>query len=95
LQVVPAHYDTADTRQNKMIFVLAQTGEGTADNVIAELDKLEPRRDNEQSRAFVKTTLAALFEHNHLTGPGQDGQMHYNLTKITPAWFYLHPIKII
>lgn len=82
---VPAHYDEADTLKNKMIYALAQIGEGTADEVIAELGKLEPGTNNKQSRAFVKTTLAALFEHGHLTGTEQAGQMHYNLSKITRA----------
>jgi len=82
---VPAHYDGADTLQNKMIFALAQIGDGTADEVIAELQKLEPGISNEQNRTFVKTTLARLFEHGHLTGSEKSGQMHYNLSKITQA----------
>ena len=82
---VPAHYDVADTLQNKMIFALAQIGNGTADDVIAELEKLETGIANEQNRAFVKTTLAALFNHGHLTGSEHNGQMHYNLSKITQA----------
>jgi hypothetical protein len=82
---VPAHYDPADTQQNKMIFALAQIGDGTAEEVIAQLDKLEPTFSNEQSRLFVKTTLEALFEHGHLTGSEKAGQMHYNLSKITRA----------
>jgi hypothetical protein len=82
---VPAHYDTADTQQNKMIFALAQIGEGTTEDVIAEMEKLEPGLSDEQNRAFVNTTLAALFEHGHLTGSEKDNQMHYNLSKITQA----------
>ncbi len=82
---VPAHYDQADTLHNKMIFALAQIREGTAEDIIAELKKLEPGIPGEQSRAFVKTTLAALFEHGHLTGSERDAQMHYNLSKITQA----------
>ena len=82
---VPAHYDAADTRQNKMIFALAQIGEGTAEDVIAELEKLEAGITTEQNRAFVTTALANLFEHGHLTGSEKAGRMHYNLNKITQA----------
>lgn len=82
---VPSHYDAADTQQNKMIFALAQIGDGTAEGVIAELEKLEPGFSNEQTRAFVAATLASLFEHGHLTGSEKAGQMHYNLSKITQA----------
>jgi len=38
---VPAHYDAADTLQNKMIFALAEIYDGTAQEVIAELEKRE------------------------------------------------------
>ena len=82
---VPAHYLAADTQENKMIYALAQIDEGTADNVIAELEKLEPGSVNEQTRAFVKTTLSSLFEKGHLTGSEINGEAHYNLSKITRA----------
>jgi hypothetical protein len=82
---VPAHFEVADTQQNKMIFALAQIGEGTADEVIAELEKLESAALGEQNRLFVKTTLASLYDHGHLTGSETAGQVHYNLSKITRA----------
>jgi hypothetical protein len=82
---VPAHFDAADTQQNKMIFALAQIGNGTADAVIAELEKLEPSSTTAQSRAFVLATLADLFDKGHLTGSVHGEQMRYNLSKITQA----------
>jgi len=82
---VPAHYDAADTQQNKMIYALGQIGDGTAEDVIAALEKLEPGISDEQHRAFVTVTLKSLFEHGHLTGSEHNGQMHYNLNKITQA----------
>jgi hypothetical protein len=82
---VPPHYDNADTLQNRMIFALALIGNGTAGDVIAEMDKLQPGADHEQNSAFVTTTLATLFDHGHLTGSEKNGQMHYNLSKITQA----------
>jgi len=82
---VPAHYEAADILKNKMIFALARIGEGTSDEVIAELEKLEPGISDEQNRVFVETTLAKLFENGHLTGAEIAGQVHYNLSKITQA----------
>jgi hypothetical protein len=82
---VPAHYDEADTLKNKMIYALAQIGEGTKEEVIAELAKLEPGITDEQNRAFVQAALSALYEQGHLTGSEKDGRMHYNLSKITQA----------
>jgi hypothetical protein len=82
---VPAHYDPADTLQNKMIFALAEIGEGTAEEVIAELERREPGIPGEQNRAFVQATLGSLFEHGHLTGSEKQGVVHYNLSKITHA----------
>ena len=82
---VPAHYEAADTLQNKMIFALAALGEGTDDEVIAELEKHEPGIADEQHRVVVKTILASLYDHGHLTGAEKNGCMHYNLSKITQA----------
>jgi hypothetical protein len=82
---VPSHYDEADTTQNKMIFALAEIGDGTAEDVIAELEKLEPGITDQQNRVFVNITLASLYDHGHLTGSEKNGQMHYNLSKITQA----------
>ncbi|MGN6181401.1 MAG: hypothetical protein ACTHNW_19615 [Mucilaginibacter sp.] len=80
---VPAHYDQADTQLNKMIFALAQLGEGTDVEVLKKLDKLEPGFKTEQSRAFVSATLKELYDKGHLTGSEHEGVMHYNLSKIT------------
>lgn len=82
---VPAHYDAAETLQNKMIFALAEIGEGTAGQVISELEKREPGIAGEQNRAFVIATLKSLYDHGHLTGAEKRGEMYYNLSKITRA----------
>jgi hypothetical protein len=82
---VPAHYDVTDTLQNKMIFALAEINEGTAQEVIAELEKREPGIADEQNKAFVHATLASLFDHGHLTGSEKVGKTRYNLSKITRA----------
>src|ERR1700744_2328851 len=80
---VPAHYQAADTLQNKMIFALAEIGEGTADDVIQELERREPGITEKRNRIFVKTNLQMLYENGHLTGAEQGGVTYYNLNKIT------------
>jgi predicted transcriptional regulator len=82
---IPSHFDQQDTQQNKAIYALAQIGEGTADNVLKELETLQPGLVNEQLTALVKTILANLFEKGLLKGEEHNGQMHYNLSKITEA----------
>jgi hypothetical protein len=80
---VPAHFDAANTQQNKMIFALAEIGEGSADDVIAELEKLEPGVTGEQLSALVHDTLRSLYDKGLLSGSEKNGVMRYNLHKIT------------
>jgi predicted transcriptional regulator len=82
---IPSHFDQQDTQQNKAIYALAQIGEGTADKVLKELEILQPGIVNEQVTALVKTILADLFDKGLLKGEEHNGQMHYNLSKITEA----------
>jgi predicted transcriptional regulator len=82
---IPSHFDQQDTQQNKAIYALAQIGEGTADKVLKELETLQPGIVNEQVTALVKTILADLFDKGLLKGEEHNGQMHYNLSKITEA----------
>lgn len=82
---VPAHYDAADTQENKILFALAQLGEGTAASVIGELEKLEPGLLNAQVIALTKTVLSALYEKGLLTGHEENGLMYYNFHKIKQA----------
>jgi hypothetical protein len=82
---IPSHFDQQDTQQNKAIYALAQIGEGTADKVLKELETLQPGIVNEQVTALVKTILASLFDKGLIKGEEYNGQMHYNLSKITEA----------
>jgi predicted transcriptional regulator len=82
---IPSHFDQQDTQQNKAIYALAQIGEGTADKVLKELETLQPGIVNEQVTALVKTILANLFDKGLIKGEEHNGQMHYNLSKITEA----------
>jgi hypothetical protein len=83
---VPAHFDAADTQQNKMIFALAGIGGGSAADVIAEMEKLEPGVGSEQLNALVKQALQNLYDKGLLSGTEQSGAMRYNLHKITPQY---------
>jgi predicted transcriptional regulator len=82
---VPAHFDPADSQENKIIYALAQLGECTADTVIGELEKLESDIADKQFIAFTKTALSGLYDKGHLTGHEKDGTIYYNLHKITQA----------
>jgi isopentenyl diphosphate isomerase/L-lactate dehydrogenase-like FMN-dependent dehydrogenase len=82
---IPANYEPADTRQNKILFALAMLGSGTTSDVIAELEKLEPGIVNDQLSAITKTVLTDLFDKGLLNGNDYHGTMHYNLSKITQA----------
>lgn len=82
---IPSHFDPQDTQQNKAIYALAQIGQGTVNNILKEMEVLQPGIVDEQLTALVKTTLANLYNKGLLKGEEHDGQMHYNLSKITEA----------
>ena len=82
---IPAHYDAADTQENKIIYALAQLGEGTVTDVIAKLEILEPGITDEQLTAITKHVLTHLYDKGLLKGTDEHGAMRYNLSKITQA----------
>ncbi|PWK78719.1 hypothetical protein LX99_01167 [Mucilaginibacter oryzae] len=82
---IPAHFEIRDTQQNKIVFALAQLGEGSAEDVIKKLETLQPGLTNEQLKAITKTVLADLYDKGLLKGEEHGGQMRYNLSKITEA----------
>lgn len=82
---VPGHFDKADTQENKIIFALAHIGEGTAADVINELERLEPGITDEQLTAITKQVLTHLYDKGLLKGTDQHGDMHYSLSKVTRA----------
>jgi len=80
---VPAHYTEALTQKQKVIFALAQIGDGTAGDVIAELEKLEEGKLDRHLKTATKHILVSLFEQGHITGGDHGAGMHFNLSKIT------------
>jgi len=82
---IPAHYQQADTQENKIVYALAQLGEGTVADVLDKLEELEPNIHSEQFTALAKQVLARLHDKGLIKGEDRQGQMCYNLGKITEA----------
>ncbi|WEA02811.1 hypothetical protein [Mucilaginibacter sp. SJ] len=82
---IPSHFDPEDTQQNKAIYALARIGHGSVTDVLKELDLLQPHFVNEQVTALVKATLTNLYNKGLLKGQEHNGEMHFNLSKITNA----------
>jgi hypothetical protein len=82
---IPAAYHPDDTQENKIIYALAQLGEGTATGVIAKLEELEPGIKDDQLTAITKQVLSNLYDKGLLKGEEVNGDMHYDLSKITHA----------
>jgi hypothetical protein len=80
---IPAHYNEADTQENKIVFALAQLGEGAVTDVIGKLEQLEPNIVNEQLTVMTKHVLTSLYDRGLLKGEDLRGQMRYNLSKVT------------
>ena len=80
---IPHAYHAGDTQENKIIFALAELGEGTVTEVIAKLEELEPGLKDEQLVAITKQALTGLYDKGLLKGVDKAGVMHYNLSKIT------------
>jgi hypothetical protein len=75
---IPAHFKDAVTEQDKVIFALAQIGGGTAAEVSGEL------ADN-GANIDAENTLNHLFNKGLIKGEEVNGEMSYNLSKITHA----------
>src|SRR5665213_3511090 len=82
---IPAHYQEADTQENKVVYALARVGEGTVTDVMEKLEELEPNIGSEQFAALAKQVLGRLYDKGLIKGEDRQGQMCYNLGKITEA----------
>jgi hypothetical protein len=80
---IPAHFLAEDTQENKIIYALAQAGEGSAAQVIEKLEKLQPGIKDEQLVAITKQVLSHLYDKGLIRGREINGEMHYDLAKIT------------
>ena len=75
---IPAHFKDAVTEQDKVVFALAQIGEGTAAGVTKELS-------SNGATINAEPTLKYLFDKGLIKGEEVNGEMSYNLSKITHA----------
>ena len=82
---IPAHYDVNGTEEDRVLFALAQVGEGTVTEVAAEMTVLQPGSATENFITMVKDILTSLYDKGLLKGSDINGEMHYNLSKITEA----------
>ncbi|MGZ3822869.1 MAG: hypothetical protein ACXVB6_19910 [Mucilaginibacter sp.] len=73
---VPACFNPADSKQDQVIFALAQIGTGSAENVIVELSKYKSDVD-------PVPYLQVLFDKGLIRGEMISGVMHYDLGKIS------------
>ncbi|EOR96559.1 hypothetical protein ADIARSV_0190 [Arcticibacter svalbardensis MN12-7] len=82
---IPSSFHQEDTQENKIVFALAQIGDGDTDEIASKLEELEPGSSTPEMTAFMEAVLSGLFNKGLLKGVEQNGKMRYNLSKITKA----------
>ncbi|MXV15720.1 hypothetical protein [Hufsiella ginkgonis] len=82
---VPPSYDVSDTKENKVVFALADLGKGTADEVVSKITEFEPGFQDKGTMISTGDILQRLYEKGLLKGTEHEGAMVYNLSKITEA----------
>jgi hypothetical protein len=79
----PEAYHADANWQDKVLYVLAQLGEGTAPDVAAKLTEYEPDEAPQELHRHTEQVLIGLYEKGLIKGLEQDGEVSYNLSKIT------------
>lgn len=82
---VPTSYGNAESLVDKVVFALADLGEGTADEVIRHIEQLDPGAGQKPVIAATRQVLTGLYEKGLVTGEEREGNLVYNLHKITHA----------
>lgn len=82
---VPAHFDPDDTKENKVIFALAELGRASAGQVNAHLRELQPDLIEADTMITADHILRSLFERGLVKGREENGELMYDLSKITRA----------
>lgn len=82
---IPAHYDVHASDQDRVLFALAQIGIGTVNDVATEMAQLEAGIDVESFKVIASDILTHLYDQGLLKGSDINGEMEYNLSKITHA----------
>jgi hypothetical protein len=82
---IPSGYFPDDTQENKIIYALAELGEGTTAEVTSKLEELEIGNEHADFAVITNNVLTHLYDKGLLNGRDKDGEIHYNLSKITQA----------
>jgi len=82
---IPAHYDFNAPEQDRVLFALALLGKGTVTDVVNEMTVLEPKTPVEDFINSATNVLTSLYQKGLLKGHEVNGEMQYNLSKITEA----------
>ncbi|RCH54128.1 hypothetical protein DJ568_14705 [Mucilaginibacter hurinus] len=79
---VPHEYDAALNWQDKIIYALADMNNGTADEVAAQLQNLDPDIDAQEAQQQTEQILTNLYDKGLIKATDEDGPLRYNLSKI-------------
>jgi hypothetical protein len=79
----PEAYHVDAEWQDKVLYVLAQLGEGTAPDVAEKLTDYEVNESPQVLLRHAEHVLMNLYEKGLIKGAEQDGETSYNLSKIT------------
>ncbi|WP_069658265.1 hypothetical protein [Arcticibacter eurypsychrophilus] len=82
---IPSSFHPEDTGENKIVFALAQIGDGDIDEISSKLEELEPGSITPEMTTFMEVVLSGLYNKGLLKGIEQNGKTRYNLSKITEA----------
>lgn len=79
----PEAYHAEAGWQDKVLYALAQLGEGTAPDVAAKLTEYEPKEAPQHLHRQAEQVLQELYSKGLIKGDKQNGEVVYNLSKIT------------
>jgi hypothetical protein len=79
----PDSYKADDGWQEKVLYALAQLGEGTAPDVAAKLTEYEPQVAPQELHRQAEQVLNSLYEKGLIKGNEQDGEITFDLSKVT------------
>ncbi len=79
----PEAYHAEADWQDKVLYALAQLGEGTAPDVAAKLTEYELKEAPQNLHRQAEQVLQELYSKGLIKGTEQDGEVSYNLSKMT------------
>jgi hypothetical protein len=80
---IVASYQEANTLQEKVIYALANIGEGSAEEVVLKMEELDPEAPNKEVIGVTHRILTELHSSGLIAGREERGSIIYNLHKIT------------